>query len=68
MPMKLLLRNGECVDCLIMFPSPRVICPLIVNMTSNTTMTMPNINLVNGSGSVNGTIAKSGGASPSING
>lgn len=46
MPMKLLLRNGEYVDCLIMFPSPRVICPLIIIMTSNTTMTMLNINLV----------------------
>jgi hypothetical protein len=31
-------------------------------------LTPPNINLVNGSGSVNGTIAQSGGASPSING
>jgi len=31
-------------------------------------MKMLNINLVNGSGSVNGTTAKSGGVSPSTNG
>lgn len=68
MSMKLWLRNGECVDCSIMFPSPRVICPLSVIMTWRTTTTMPNINFTNRSGSVNGTTAKSGGASPSTNG
>lgn len=51
-----------------MFPSSMVICHLNVIMTSGITMTMPNINLANGSGNFSGTISKSGGASPSTNG